>query len=128
MGPGFQAQTEGKARLLRRARGWMRTLHLIRTPPIIMFVDPHRHHASSPSHASPPHPMTNNRPRECKEEVMRDMNRAATDYRLNFRLKHACEQVRGATAAARVGRGRLGMLLGCPLGCPVVGLARVGVN
>ena len=28
---------------------------------------------------------------ECKEEVMRDMNRAAHDYRLNWRLNHACE-------------------------------------
>ncbi|KAI8475756.1 MAG: hypothetical protein J3K34DRAFT_453290 [Monoraphidium minutum] len=28
---------------------------------------------------------------ECKAEVARDMNRAATDYRLNWRLNHACE-------------------------------------
>ncbi|KAI8477290.1 MAG: hypothetical protein J3K34DRAFT_398918 [Monoraphidium minutum] len=30
--------------------------------------------------------------KECKDEVNRDQNRAATDFRLNWRLKHACEQ------------------------------------
>lgn len=29
--------------------------------------------------------------RECKAEVTRDANRAANDYRLNWRLKRACE-------------------------------------
>lgn len=29
--------------------------------------------------------------KECKDEVVRDMNRMATDYRLNYRLSHACE-------------------------------------
>lgn len=29
--------------------------------------------------------------KECKDEVVRDMNRMATDYRLNWRLNHACE-------------------------------------
>ncbi len=29
--------------------------------------------------------------KECKDEVTRDMNRMATDYRLNYRLNHACE-------------------------------------
>jgi hypothetical protein len=28
---------------------------------------------------------------ECKEEVTKDMNRMAHDYRLNWRLNHACE-------------------------------------
>jgi Golgi apparatus protein 1 len=30
-------------------------------------------------------------PRECKDEVTRDANRAAGDFRLNWRLNHACE-------------------------------------
>lgn len=29
--------------------------------------------------------------KECKDEVTRDTNRMATDYRLNYRLSHACE-------------------------------------
>lgn len=29
--------------------------------------------------------------KECKDEVMKDMNRMAQDYRLNWRLNHACE-------------------------------------
>eukprot|EP00195_Chlamydomonas_chlamydogama_P004977 CAMPEP_0202901334 /NCGR_PEP_ID=MMETSP1392-20130828/14194_1 /ASSEMBLY_ACC=CAM_ASM_000868 /TAXON_ID=225041 /ORGANISM="Chlamydomonas chlamydogama, Strain SAG 11-48b" /LENGTH=885 /DNA_ID=CAMNT_0049587883 /DNA_START=46 /DNA_END=2703 /DNA_ORIENTATION=- len=29
--------------------------------------------------------------KECKDEVVRDMNRMAQDYRLNWRLNHACE-------------------------------------
>lgn len=29
--------------------------------------------------------------KECKDEVTRDMNRMAQDYRLNWRLNHACE-------------------------------------
>ncbi len=28
---------------------------------------------------------------ECKEETVKDMNRMATDYRLNYRLNKACE-------------------------------------
>ena len=38
---------------------------------------------------SPPAPLKTNA-RECKAEVARDANRAATDYRLNWRLKRAC--------------------------------------
>lgn len=29
--------------------------------------------------------------KECKDEVSRDMNRMAQDFRLNWRLNHACE-------------------------------------
>lgn len=39
-------------------------------------------------HTTPPTPQKN---RECRAEVTRDANRAATDYRLNWRLKRACE-------------------------------------
>ncbi len=29
--------------------------------------------------------------KECKDETVKDMNRMAGDYRLNWRLNHACE-------------------------------------
>lgn len=34
-------------------------------------------------------------PSECKAEVARGVNRAAHDYRLNWRLKTACQEVGG---------------------------------
>lgn len=33
----------------------------------------------------------NDMSKECKDEVMKDMNRMAQDFRLNWRLNHACE-------------------------------------
>ncbi len=55
--------------------------------------------------------------RECKDEVTKDMNRMAQDYRLNWRLNHACEAdiKRLCDGACNAGNGQPcgGMVLQC---------------
>ncbi len=55
---------------------------------------------------------------ECRSATMKDMNRMAADYRLNYRLAHACEgaAVRRPGAAVPAGEIRQHHLAGLPGG------------
>jgi len=86
-------------RLVRRVNGLVGGCmwHLSMLHPRRAFLHPH----TTPTHnlTPTPTPHPNPPPRECKDEVTNDMNRAATDYRLNWRLNHACAHDIGALCA-----------------------------